>query len=246
MKPKRSKGADARLPRKYEGPGVLGELLTASGCELTVDEVVEEFQAAVEEGSTAPDVIPLLWELEPAFGSPDQARRTFSNLFGLWDAVAADAVADLVPLGDLIEDPAAPLSPRFVDAAWRRLDDLDGKDWRRARDQFDNVQAELGTFVFEALRDADPVAQEVAMDQAFETWWILREARGSVPRPDRATLRAALEAEDAAEAEPALGVAATTALWEQVADDEHPLPEGDVATVERVLRAVRCALSPRG
>ncbi len=234
-----------RLPRAYEGPEVLGQLLAGSGCELSVDEVTDEFVAGVEEGSAANEIIPLLWELDPAFASPEQAKRTFSNLFGLWDLVAADAVADLVTLGEPDFDPAQPLTADWVDSAWRRLDALPSKDWRRARDQFDNVQAETATFVFEALQDAHAVAQEVAMDQTFETWWMLREARGEVGRPGRGALRAALTHEVDDEVEPALAVAATTALWEQAADEERPLPEDDIPTVERVLRAVRRALAVR-
>lgn len=238
-----------RLPRVYEGPDVLGPLLEASGCELDVDEVVEEFACALEEGTPAGELIPLLWEVEPRFADPAIARRTFQNLFGLWDAVDAELTAEHGPLVDLGElDPDAPLSGRQVDRASTRLVELDDRSWRKARDRFDNHQSDVATFVFECLADHDPVAVETAVDLAFETWWILEHSRGAaaVPRAGRDALTAAFAAEDdGSEPEPGLAGMITAALWEQSADEDRPLPEAAIPLAERTLKAVRLALVPR-
>lgn len=236
-----------RIERVYEGPEVLGPLLSGSGCELSVDEVVEEFVCALEEGSVQGEIIPLLWEMEPRFADAGVARRTFGNLFGLWDSVAKElGVGGEVALGDL--DPSAPVSDRVVDRVWGKLDSLDERAWRRARDRFDNHQGDVAAFVFERLADQDGVVVETALDLAFESWWILEDVRGAagVPRASRVVLEGAFDAEDGGgESEPGLAGLATAVLWEQAADEERPLPEVGIGVAERVLKAVRWGLSPR-
>ncbi|MSP71797.1 MAG: hypothetical protein EXR76_06395 [Myxococcales bacterium] len=237
--------SERRISREYEGPEVLAELLKSSSCELTVEDVIEEFLAAIEEGSEAAELIPLLWEGEPKFSTPERARRTFSNLFGLWDAVTRNAVGELL-MPD--QDPDSPLGTEYVDRAWRALDELAEKEQQRARDRFDNVQAELATWVFEKLAPVSQISQEVALDLAFECWFIAEHVRGEghVVRPTRAALEAALtEADDAtSDVEPALGNLVTATLWEQNADEERPLPEVDIPTLERLLRITRRVTMP--
>ncbi len=235
-----------RLPREYEGPERLAELLGTSGCELTLEEVIDEFACAVEEGTQAAEIIPLLWEAEPKFASAAAARRTFANLFGLWDEVAEGQTGELLPLPAL--DPTAPLTPAFVERAWQRLEDQDDRALARDRDAFDNVQADVGAFVFEQTQQLGDLAVGVALDLAFELWWLCREARGEVASIPRVTLVAAhAEPDDPeSEPEPALARLVTTTLWEQAAESEAALPEDTIPRIERVLRALRHALAPRG
>ena len=237
-----------RLERKFEGMEALADLLTQSGCDLTAEEVVEEFHCAVEEGTLAHEVIPLLWEQEPVFQNTNQARRTFSNLFGLYADIAQDSMAELVPLPSL--DPDAPITPEHADRTWRVLEGLSDSDWRRSRDRFDNRQAEIGTFVFEQLQHLEQVAIETGLILSFEAWWILEAVRSeaSLQQPSRTELNQAFAHDEgsAAEAEPALAVQASTALWERAADDESPLGEDDIPYIEAVLRAVRIALTRAG
>jgi len=235
-----------RLEHRYEGPEVLARLLERSGCELSVDDVRDEFECAVEEGTRASELIPLLWELEPRFSNPSAARRTFANLFGLWDIIARDAVGELVMPE---QDPDAPLGADLVKRAWHALYDLAPAELRRARDRFDNRQSDLAAFVNERLVTAGEVAQEAALDLAFECWFIAERIRGEgrLSHLGRAGLEAALASHDPAEAEPepALAALITATLWERTADETRPLPEADIPAVERVLRAVRAALAVR-
>lgn len=234
-----------RLERAYEGPEVLARLLKASGCKLSVDEVQEEFLASLEEGTPAAEMLPLLWEAEPRFKTPELARQTFANLFGLWDVVAAEMGGDEETPE---QDPDAPLSPVFVDRAWLELDGLSDKELSRARDRFDNVHHDLAVWTFERLREASPLAQELAMDLAFETFWLCERARGEkrVPRATREALDKAFRDADrlAEETEPALASLVSSTVWEQAADEENPLPEADIPAIEAVLRAARQVLAP--
>lgn len=235
-----------RLERVYEGPEALARLLQTSGCKLSVDEVQEEFLASLEEGTPAAEIIPLLWEAEPRFKTPELARQTFSNLFGLWDLVAKELAGDeVVPE----QDPAEPLSSTFVDRAWLELDGLSDKEIRRARDRFDNVHHDLAVWTFEQLKGASSLGQELALDLAFETFWLCERARGEkgVPRARREALDAALNDADrlAEETEPALASLVSATLWEQAADEENPLPEADIPAIENILRAARQVLAPR-
>ncbi len=224
---------------------MLERLLGQSGCELTMEEVVSEFACALEEGTQASEIIPLLWELEPRFASPAEARRTFANLFGLWDDLAQEAMGDLVQIPGL--DPSAPLTPAFTDHAWRRLEQTAEADVQRDRDRFENSQSDVGAFVCEQTSNLGEVATESALELAFETWWLLREARGEIPAATRAVLAAAhAEPDDPdSEPEPALGDLVSVTLWEQAAEDERPLPEEAIPAVERLLRAVRRVLARR-
>jgi hypothetical protein len=235
-----------RLERAYEGPEALARLLQTSGCKLSVDEVQEEFLASLEEGTPAAEIIPLLWEAEPRFKTPELARQTFSNLFGLWDLVAKELAGDeVVPE----QDPAEPLSATFVDRAWLELDGLSDKEIRRARDRFDNVHHDLAVWTFEQLKAVSSLGQELALDLAFETFWLCERARGEkgVPRARREALDAALNDADrlAEETEPALASLVSATLWEQAADEETPLPEADIPAIENILRAARQVLAPR-
>jgi hypothetical protein len=237
-----------RLERKFEGPEVLAKLLADSGCELTVDDVAAEFDAALEEGTPANEVIDLLWEIEPRFKSPDVARRTFSNLFGLYEQMAQDMAAELVTLEEeQAQDPAKPLRADFVDRAWAELDDLARPELKRAHDRFDNREADVAAFLFETLSAADvgEPGLEAAEDLAFQTWWLCARARGvdSVPRPSLKELKAAHHQEHADEPEPALADLVHATLWELAADDERPLAEADIPAIDAALQTVRRLLS---
>jgi hypothetical protein len=235
-----------RLERAYEGPEALARLLQTSGCKLSVDEVQEEFLASLEEGTPAAEIIPLLWEAEPRFKTPELARQTFSNLLR---PVGSGGQGARRRRGRARAGPAEPLSATFVDRAWLELDGLSDKEIRRARDRFDNVHHDLAVWTFEQLKAVSSLGQELALDLAFETFWLCERARGEkgVPRARREALDAALNDADrlAEETEPALASLVSATLWEQAADEETPLPEADIPAIENILRAARQVLAPR-
>jgi hypothetical protein len=234
-----------RLQRHFEGPEVLGGLLADSGCELTLDEVIDEFECAVEEGTPGHEVVSLLWEREPRFPTPAAARRTFSNLFGLWDQVATGAIADLVQLPELAAK--GPITAAHADRAWREYDAMSARDQTRARDRFDNAHSEVVAFLTGRLAQASAVAMEAALELAFETWWISQKVRAHPRLASYAELVDIVERETPEpEPEPALAGLVTVSLWERAAEDEAPLSEDEIPVVEAVIHAVRVALSPVG
>ena len=68
---------------------------------------------------------------------------------------------------------------------------------------------------------------------------VLRPTREALDRMWRADAQGEAAEGDA---EPALAALTTTTLWEQNADEERPLPDEDIPTVERVLRTARRAM----
>src|ERR671937_1655965 len=89
-RPKRGESREPpSIPHVYEGPEVLSALLERAGSPLGAKEVTERFRAAHAAGAERSDAIPALFDAEPRFPSPDEARRLYGNLFALWDRVAA-------------------------------------------------------------------------------------------------------------------------------------------------------------
>ena len=77
------------LDRKFEGAARLQSLLEKAGVLADVDDITEAFKAAQKDDVPPATVIEALFEDEPRFGSPKEARALYSNLFGLWDLVAS-------------------------------------------------------------------------------------------------------------------------------------------------------------
>jgi hypothetical protein len=234
----------------YEGPEVLTELLARAGSPHGAEEVAEHFRSAVAAGEPRSDVIPALFPEEPRFASPDEARRLYANLFGLWDRVAAGLGAG----GD--EPVAAPppvrpdrgsvdgrvLPPAFVEQAWRWLAALPERESSRLRDRFQNLQPDLDAWLSEVeLPEAGGIA---AHDLAFEAWAMFDLAfddrLGDV---DWKELRE-LEAEPPAleGVQPALAAYVAEQL-DNLEDEEPGFGAGERAQVERVVAAVGTALT---
>jgi hypothetical protein len=123
---------DDQLDRRFEGRAALDPLLLRSGTVADTEDVVEAFTQAARDGVPAPVVIQALWEDEPRFESPEEARRLFANLLALHDLVVAGAAIDLsLPSRPLQRERAARPEPfgadgpeaGFVEAAWRFLED---------------------------------------------------------------------------------------------------------------------------
>src|SRR5687767_901145 len=77
------------IERAFEGRAVLDELLQAAGAPLDTDGVAVRMREGLRAGEPTSAVIPSLFNGEPHFPDPSLARRTFQNLLGLWDLLAA-------------------------------------------------------------------------------------------------------------------------------------------------------------
>jgi hypothetical protein len=243
------KGAAAPLERLYEGEAVLAKLLADVGSLAKVGEAVELFRTAQAEGMEADEAIPDLFYEEPRFASADQARRLYSNLFGLWDQIAAGepgAPKAGRPEGRVRAPAPAPepisgtLTDDFVEAAFRHLADLPQRDAERWLHRWENTQPELT----EALRleaGDDEAVLENADTLAFEVWAMLELAQPARNRPALlGQFQEALDATD--EPEPALARYVEEAVEEAVdesrLDGARPLSQEQAAKVRRIALAV--------
>ena len=230
------------LERNFEGEAILSTLLKDAKCPLVVADIIEEFQAGVEEGSEPSDIIPLLWEGEPRFSSPDQARRTFANLFGLWDEIHKAQLGDLITLLPPAEV-ERPLTPKYTEFLWKQFEELTDKDFRRTQSRFENTSDGLNQYLAARMDTLSPKAVEVSFQLAFECWWILdtvESANITLPTYDQLLETEAWFDDGNIDQEPALGQLVKTALWEEAAD-EDPIPEAEIPLVEGALRVIRNA-----
>ena len=179
-RPRARTGAAAGLPPIYEGPEALTALLARAGATLSAEEVADRFTAAQAAGEPRASVIPALFDQEPRFGAPDEARRLYGNLFGLWERLAAGrGPHDDAPEVVVEPPPLAPLPPRgllagaelppeLVESAWRWLAAAPPREVNRLRDRFGNVQPDLAAWL-----DAVELPEGgllAATDLGFEAW----------------------------------------------------------------------------
>lgn len=252
---RREPGIDAA----YEGPDVLTGLLARAGSVFTAEDVASRFRHAQAHGAGRDVAIPALFPAEPRFASPDEARRLYANLFGLWHRVRLGVGAEddtpvpgAAPAVQPPEPERPPLPPRgstsgrqvppaVVEAVWRHLDALPPRDRQRLRDRFASAQPDVAAFVESlALPDVGSVA---AQDLAFEVWAMFDQALGDRLGPASfADLRAFEGEPPPLEAEqPAIGVYVAEVLT-LVAEEEPGFGAEAQAQVERAVATVVAAL----
>jgi hypothetical protein len=253
-RPRARSGAAPGLPSIYEGPEALTALLARAGASVTAEEVAARFTAAQAAGEPRALVVPTLFEDEPHFGSPEEARRLYGNLFGLWERLAAgrgphddapEVVAEPPPLAPLPprgETGGSQLPPELVETAWRWLAAAPPREVARLRDRFANVQPDLAAWLdTAALPESGLLA---ATDLCFEGWVMLDLAFGErLGAADWHALRE-LEGEPPAleTTQPALAGYAAEQLDLLEGEDQAFTPEAR-AQVERVISAVVAALT---
>jgi len=235
----------------WEGPEVLSALLRAAGSPCDADEVARRFARAQAAGEDRSAVIPGLFDEEPRFAGPDQARRLYGNLFGLWARVASgrgpdEAGPELPPLPPppLPERGAVPgdrMPPPLVEAVWKHLAALPEREARRARNRFEEAQPDLTAWLAEAELPESGAA--AAVDLAFETWAMMDRAFGDrVGRADWAELRdLAAEPPPLEAEEPALAAYVAEQL-DLLAGEDEAFGPAERAVVERVVAAAAAAL----
>jgi hypothetical protein len=237
----------------YEGPEVLGALLQRAGSPSTIEEVIASFQRAQAAGEARAAVIPSLFPDEPRFASPEEARRLYANLFGLWARLAAglgphDDAPEVVPepappppLPERGVTPGDVLPGDLVDAVWRNLAAAPPREVQRRRDRFANVQPDLAAWL-----DAVPLPESgalAAQDLAFEAWVMFDQAFGERLRAVEWRTLTALEKEPPPleTAQPALAAYAAEQL--DVLEGEDPaFGAEERAQVERAIATVGAAL----
>ncbi len=244
------------IPAVYEGPEVLTALLQKAGAAVTAEEVAERFRSAQAAGEPRSSVIPTLFPAEPRFDAPDDARRLYGNLFGLWGRLAAglgalDDTPEVAGAGEPEVPGAFPergsqpgdlLSPELVEQVWKALADSPPRDLQRLRDRFANVQPDLLAWV-ESLPLPDQAALAL-QDLAFEAWAMFDQAFGE--RLGTVAFRDLRELEKepppVGQVQPALADYATEQL--DLAAEEGPgLDAAARAEVERAVASVASALT---
>lgn len=253
-KRERREGGAPSIAPEYEGPEVLDSLLSQAGCPLVTAEVEERFREAITAGLDRSDAVPALFDKEPRFGSPDEARRLYANLFGLWSRVRAGRGAGAEALPTPVPDAAAPppvpergsvpgrsVPPDLVEVVWRHLDALPERDRRRARHRFEAAQPDLAAWV-DALPLPD-VGAVAASDLVFECWAMLDTAFGDRLGPASwGDIRAlAAEPPPLEHEQPALDAYVSEVL-DLVAAEEPGFGPSERAQVERAMAAAVAAM----
>ena len=247
-------GAASGLPPIYEGPEALTALLARAGSGLSAEEVTARFDAALKAREARSAVVPGLFEAEPRFASPEEARRLYGNLFGLWARLEAGLGAhDDAP--DVLPEPPPPpplpergLTPgravpaEVVDAVWRHVAALPPRDLARRRDRYMNVQADVVAWLDGvALPESGALA---ATDLAFELWLMLDQAFGErlAMVEWKALRRLELEPPPPVATQPALAAYAAEALDVLRAEDDA-FDEQARAQVEKVVATLLAAFT---
>jgi hypothetical protein len=250
-RPRRAAEEQGGIAPEYEGPEALSALLARAGCPLDAGEVQGRFAEARARGLDRSAVIPGLFPSEPRFASPDEARRLYQNLFGLWERVAAGLPGEEAPPPPQRE--RRPLPPRgslrgevlpagLVEAVWQELDALGPAERRRADERFESSQPDLSAWL--AAVELPEAGGGAALGLTFEAWAMLDRAFGD--RLGRAAWRDLAELADEPpaleRAQPALAAYVAEQL-ENLADEVPALGAGERAQVERVVAAAVAALT---
>lgn len=208
-------------------------------------QALEVLREGYRERRSVGEAIAKLFKGEPRFPDPSVAKRLFQNLLGLWDLVQANRPIALeapqVPLEKPPRQPApgpfAPEGPdrKYVENAWRYLEDLDKRGRNRLQHSYENRQDSLVGFLEEqGLSDA---GLDCAEQLAFELFCMIELGWPPGTRP---VLRSELDrgGQIAEQAPAALLEYADEQVFEAEQDEESPLAPDEAAEVRRIV--IRC------
>jgi hypothetical protein len=197
-------------------------------------------------------VLEALFDDEPRFPSPADARALYSNLFGLWDLVASGAALDLSKPVPRVKakKPPPPAAPgpygaqgpdgAWVEQAWRYLEGARPEGLNRLRDAFENKQDALLLWLDgSGLSDLGFGVSQLLF---FELFAMLE--LGSAHGVGAVSLKA-LEpgaALQRVEVPPALAAYAEDAVFEAEQDEESPLSAAEAKALRQLVESGLAAL----
>lgn len=234
-----------QLDRKFEGAPKLQTLLDKAGVLADVEDITEAFKVAQKDGVPPATVIEALFEDEPRFGSPKEARALYSNLFGLWDLVAAGGTPVKPPPRPT--KPVPPTPPPFfgkegpddlwVERAWRYLELAPPKTLQKLQHAYDHRCDHLVTWLDE--QGPSELAFALAQHLLFELFAMLElgspKGIGIVEPPVN-------QDEVGGGVPSALAAYAEEAVFEAEQDDEEPLPEEEAKRLHPLMGRALAAL----
>lgn len=240
------------LERTFEGRARLDALLTLAGSVADAQDVAEAFQLAQKDGVPAQTVLEALFDDEPRFPSPAEARALYSNLFGLWELMASGAAVDLSKPAPRVKAKRPPPPPppgpygaegpdtAWVEQAWRYLEGARPSELNRLKDAFENKQDALLLWLDDSgLSDVSFGLSQLLFFELF-AMLELGSARGV-----GAVSRDALEpgaTKQRAEVPPALAAYAEEALFEAEQDEQAPLSAPEAKLLRQLVEAGLAAL----
>ena len=227
----------AELERHFEGRARLQALLEKSGVLADVEDLAEAFRAAQKDGAPPATVINALFEDEPRFSSPKDARALFGNLFGLWELLEKGGAPDLAAPRERAKPPPPPPAPTFfpkegpddewVERAWRWLEVTPAKDLQKLRHAYDHRTDSLVTWLDEQGLSALAFAHAQLL--LFELFAMLElgcpKGVGLCDAPTDAVTSVP----------PALAAYAEEAVFEAEHDDEEPLPQEEARRLQSLM-----------
>ncbi len=225
------------LERQFEGRARLQALLEKAGILADVEDIAAAFRAAQKDDAPPATVINALFEDEPRFSSPRDARALFGNLFGLWELLEGGGTPDLSARVERAPRTPPPAAPTFfpkqgpddgwVEGAWRWLEVTPVKDLQKLRHTYDHRTDSLVTWLDE--QGLSELAFAHAQLLLFELFAMLElgcpKGVGLCDAPTDAVVVVPS----------ALAAYAEEAVFEAEHDDEEPLPQEEARRLQSLM-----------
>lgn len=236
----------AELDRHFEGRARLQALLEKAGVLADVEDVADAFRAAQKDDVPAATVINALFEDEPRFSSPKDARAFYGNLFGLWELLQSGAAVDLKAPTERAKPPAPPARPTYfpkegpddswVEGTWRYLEAAPPKELQKLHHAYDHRTDWLVTWLDE--QGLSGLGFAFAQHLLFELFAMLElgspKGIGIVDAPVTKDKEGVVP--------PALAAYAEEAVFEAEQDEEEPLPQAEARRLQSLMGLALCAL----
>ena len=228
---------------EYEGSDVLSPLLSASRCLYSIEEIVDEFELALEDGRNCDEVFRTLWQTSPRFPKSEDEARLISNLLGLWDLVHRSETPTTFSGFDSALS-LEPITQAQSYALLQKLDERSDNTFIRAQSRFENEGDGLVQFMMQQLSQCSESALGMGLDLSLKMWWLLERYRGvQLPLPSQSILMSVEKrlSDGTPDAEPGLGQTIDGYIDGAQAAG-LTLSSADAQVLETSLRVVRNAL----